>query len=418
MKVLWITNITFPEALAILANNKELKSSGGWMLGAANELLKIKMVQLYIVSVSDKVKKLTKINGKEIVYFIIPLGKGNTRLNIEYERYFREIQKEVQPDIVHIHGTEFSHGNAYLKACGNNNVVLSIQGLLSVICNYYYAGITRKEIFKCMTFHDLLRGGIISSKKDFQIRGEYEMDTIKMVKHIIGRTSWDKAHSWAINPDSTYYFCNEILRPEFYDGSTWEYIKCNKYTVFLSQANYPLKGLHQVLKAMPLIIRHYPNTKIRVAGTDISHSTGIKGLLHFSEYGKYIKSLIKKYNLEDRVYFTGSLNAEEIKKEYLSSNLFLCPSAIENSPNSLGEAQVLGVPCIASYVGGIPDMMHGNEDNLYRFDDVEMLANKICMIFGLNEKVKVMQKEAIERHNPKRNIENLFSIYNRIITNC
>lgn len=415
MKVLWITNITFPEALSALTDTKELKSSGGWMLGAANELLKKDFVKLYIVSVSNKVKKPTKIIGEEIVYYVIPLGKGNTRLNMEYMLFFQQIKKEVQPDVVHIHGTEFSHGNAYLKACGADNVVLSIQGLLSVICNYYHTGISKIEILKNLTFHDLLRGGIISSKRDFRIRGEYEIETIKMVKHVIGRTSWDKSHLWAINPVSIYHFCNETLRHEFYDGSTWEYEKCNKYSIFLSQANYPLKGLHQVLKAMPLIMHHYPDVKVRVAGIDISYSVGIKGFLRFSEYGKYIKSLIKKYDLTNRVFFTGNLNAKEMKEAYLSSNLFVCPSTIENSPNSLGEAQILGVPCVASYVGGIPDMMKSNEENLYRFEDVEMLASKICTVFSLGGKVKVVQKEAVERHNPIENCENLVSIYNRVM---
>lgn len=41
MKILWITNILFPEARVLLTGRGELKSSGGWMLGAAEALLKI-----------------------------------------------------------------------------------------------------------------------------------------------------------------------------------------------------------------------------------------------------------------------------------------------------------------------------------------------------------------------------------------
>ena len=67
-----------------------------------------------------------------------------------------------------------------------------------------------------------------------------------------------------------------------------------------------------------------------------------------------IMSYMRIRELEDKVSFLGPLNAEQMKAEYLRSNVFLCPSSIENSPNSLGEAQMLGVPCVASYVGGIP----------------------------------------------------------------
>ena len=45
-------------------------------------------------------------------------------------------------DVVHIHGTEHSLGLAYLKAVGNKNAVVSIQGLISVIANYYQLGIS------------------------------------------------------------------------------------------------------------------------------------------------------------------------------------------------------------------------------------------------------------------------------------
>lgn len=41
----------------------------------------------------------------------------------------------------------------------------------------------------------------------------------------------------------------------------------------------------------------------------------------------------------------------------LNANMFLLPSAIENSPNALGEAQMLGVPCVSSRVGGVEDMI-------------------------------------------------------------
>lgn len=66
-------------------------------------------------------------------------------------------------------------------------------------------------------------------------------------------------------------------------------------------------------------------------------------------------------------------------KRYLLSNVFICPSTIENSPNSLCEAQLLGVPHIASYVGGTADLMKGNEECLYRFEETEMLAEKSAM---------------------------------------
>ena len=413
MKILWITNILFPEAEQLLNGAGELKATGGWMLGAANALLQNKEVKLTVASVSTKVHKLTKLEGHDILYYILPMGKGNMNFNMEYCKYWQQVNNDVNPDVVHIHGTECSHGYAYMSACGCDNVVISIQGLTSAY--YYYYGMTKNDIYRNLTFRDIIRGSILSGQKQFKQRAAYEIEMIKNAKHIIGRTSWDKARVWAINPNAEYHFCNETLRSDFYDGSRWIYNKCDKHSIFLSQAGYPIKGLHQVLKAMPFILRHYPDTSIRIAGADITKSSTLSEKLRLSGYGRYIKRLINKNALEDKVTFTGSLNGEQMKQEYLRTNVFVCPSTIENSPNSLGEAQILGTPCIASYVGGIPDMMKENEENLYRFEEVEMLAEKVCRVFADAEKQVDMHVIAAERHSSKLNCGILLSIYKNII---
>lgn len=321
----------------------------------------------------------------------------------------------LQPDVVHIHGTEYTHGLAYIKACGSKNVVISLQGIKSEISKYYCAGISKCEIRRNITFRDIIKGSILSSQKKFRNSSKCEVELLKSVRNIIGRTSWDKAHAWAINPDAHYFKCNETLRKEFYDGTHWDYSSCKKHSIFLSQGWYPVKGLHQVLKAMPLILRHYPDTFIRVAGGDITKSRTLVEKIKFSGYGSYIKGLIKKNNLDGKIIFTSNLNAAQMKQEFLNANVFICPSSIENSPNSLGEAQILGTPCLASYAGGIPDMMFGNEGCLYRFEEIEMLAEKVCRIFADADKQIDMKTIAAHRHNPKVNSDRLYEIYQSII---
>ena len=415
MKVLWITNIVLPEAIQLLTGSGELKASGGWLLGAANAILKDNnTLNLSIATVSPMVKSFTKLKGRQITYYILPIGRGNEHVNLEYCKYWKKIEAEVRPDVVHIHGTEYSHGHAYLKVCSSNNVVVSIQGLISSYYKYYFAGVTIRDIYKNLTLYDILRGSMLRGRLKFKKRGQYETETLQMTHHIIGRTSWDRALTWAINPNAEYHFCNETLRPEFYGGESWEYKKCTKHTIFLSQSGYAIKGLHQVLKAMPTILKYYPDAKIRVAGYDITKCSNLYECLRYSGYGRYIKSIIRKSGLQDKIVFTGNLNGEQMKREYLNANVFVCPSSIENSPNSLGEAQLLGTPCVASYVGGIPDLMKGNEENIYRFEEVDMLAEKICNIFAHEEKQINMQKIASDRHNANINAENLIRIYNSI----
>ena len=113
---------------------------------------------------------------------------------------------------------------------------------------------------------------------------------------------------------------------------------------------------------MPLILKRFPDTKLYVSGKDILKTDTLKDRLFMTYYSKYIKKMISNLKLEQKIVFTGLLNEKQMCQQYLKSHVFVCPSSIENSPNSLGEAMILGVPCIGSYVGGIPDMLeHGKE---------------------------------------------------------
>jgi glycosyltransferase involved in cell wall biosynthesis len=412
MKILWITNTLFPDICKEI--NVQPPVIGGWMYSGAQALLNTNSHIKLAVAALYKGDDLKEVNLNGITYYLVP-----TSISTTLESYWKEVHNSFLPDVVHIHGTEYPHGLAYRNACGSNNVVVSIQGLVSVYEQYYYGGIHEIDLLKNTTFRDYLRlDTIFSQRRKMEQRGLLEKAMIQSVNHVIGRTSWDKAHCWAINSQATYHFCNETLRNEFYQHS-WDINTCEKHSIFLSQAHYPIKGLQQVIKALPIILRHFPATKVYVAGNDFVRNRGGR----LNGFGKYIHSLMRAHGVADNILFTGILSEKEMCKKYLSSNVFVCPSSIENSPNSIGEAQLLGVPCIASYVGGISDMISDEETGLlYRFEEVEMLAASVCQIFSndslalkLSEKSK---KVAAIRHDKLINSKSLNAIYEAIYSNA
>jgi len=418
MIILWITNSLLPEANALLGKRTEVKGTGGWVMSMAKALRKEETVKIHIAAISTLVSEYTTLEGESIIYHAIPKGKGDTKYNTDYEDAYRRICNDINPDVVHIHGTEFPHALAALRACGKERVVVSLQGLVSIIARYNTGGITTWEALKNVTFHDFVRGGIIRQQRHMYKSGEYEIAVLKEAKYVIGRTSFDREHAWAVNSGIKYYHCDEILREEFYNSGYWEYSKCSPYSIFMSQSAFPIKGVHKVVEALGIVKQHHPSVHLRVAGQDLTYRDGCwKDELRLTGYGKIVRKLIKKYDLSEQIFFTGRLNADDMIKEYLNANLFLCPSSIENSPNSLAEAQILGVPSIGSYAGGIPDMMRGKEDFLYRFDDVEMLAYKICSVFELKEKCEnaLFRMAVRERHNPERITRELVEIYRNLI---
>ena len=415
MKILWITNILFPAPCEKL--NIKAPVVGGWMYSSAKFLQGMDANIELAVATVYKGTELKKLDIDGITYFLLPLKGNNAKYHKSLESLWQEVVSNFKPDLAHLHGTEFAHGLAFLKACPEVKIVVSIQGIVSVICKYYYSGISKWKIFKNITFRDIVRyDNLFQQKQKFYKRGLIEKEIIKRSHHVIGRTSWDRAHCLAINPSIQYHFCNETLRSEFYKHK-WSYEKCKKHTIFLSQAGYPIKGLHKVIEALPYVLKKYPDTIVYVAGADITSDKTFKNRLRRSGYGKYIKHLISTYHLEDKIIFKGMLDECAICDQYLQSNLFICPSSIENSPNSLGEAQLLGVPCLAAYVGGVPDMMKGAEENMYRFEGTEMLADKICNIFDREAwDNSTIIKEASERHNPEKNAFEIIKIYNKIIS--
>lgn len=418
MKVLWITNIMMPPLCESLSIKTPV--GGGWMYSSAKKLVEENAsLNLAIATVYPGSQWIVK-EIEKIRYYVLPL---NSKKNIEYnkhlETYWKKVYEEFRPDLTHVHGTEFPYGLAYVNALSFSKIVVSIQGLVSVCARYYNDGIRFREILKNITLRDLIKGNLWQAQRSFYRRGALECELIAKVQHVIGRTSWDQAHVRAINPSINYHFCNETLREEFYKYQ-WSYNTCEKHSLFLTQAGYPIKGFLQVLKALPLVIKRYPDVKVYVAGANIILNKTWKDKLKRTGYSKIVERYIKKYNLSDHIVFTGPLDEKAMCMRYLKSNIFICPSSIENSPNSLGEAQLLGVPCIASFVGGVPDMVPSEAcGSLYRFEEVEMLADTICMWFEKSKDFdnNEMRKISAMRHNAQQNQARLYEIYKEILRN-
>lgn len=417
MKILWVVNTIFPDAARVLG--LEPPVYGGWMYGAATDLAQSGNLILAVATVhSGNETKSFAVNG--IQYYLLPQSAKDRKLGYK-ESDWKKIVDDFEPDIVHIHGTEFGHGMALMDACPNLKYVVSIQGLVSVYHRYFLTGMSTWDVLRNITLRDIVRWNtLFHAKHDFHKRGLVEKEYIRRATAVIGRTDWDRAHAQAINPKVVYHFCNESLRNEFYTDEKWSLDNCRRHSIFLSQAGYPIKGLHQVLKAVAILKHDFPDILIEVAGHDITKAATLKDRLKRSGYGHFIGRMIRQYGLEKHIKFLGPLQAEEMKNAYLRSHVFICPSSIENSPNSLGEAQILGVPCIATYSGGIPSMVKDGESTLlYRFEEHEMLAvitkDLFYSINNIEDEFNSGIKIANKRHSRLKNNLTTVSIYEKVL---
>lgn len=416
MRILWIVNTIFPEPSKALGI--DIPVVGGWMYGLAEQLNKTEGITLSVATTYAGTK-MQKLTIGDVDYFLLP-SKNKLKYESHLEEYWVKILSDCNADVIHIHGTEYAHGLACLRALPRLKYVISIQGLVGVCSQYYFSGIGVKDVLRNITFRDIIRWDtLFHQKRNFKKRGLFEKEYIQQAKNVIGRTSWDYAHTKTILPKLNYHFCNESLRVGFYTSKKWSLEECEPYTLFLSQAGYPIKGLHQVLKAVALVSNYFPLIKVKIGGSNVTASSTFKEKIRISGYGNYIKRLITKLDLVKQVTFLGNLSEEEMVHQYRKANVFVCPSSIENSPNSLGEAQLIGVPCIAAYVGGVPDMIeHDKTGLLYRFEEVEMLAQQLIRVFADSELALKLSVKGIEaadfRHDSKKNLEATIAIYSII----
>lgn len=415
IKVLWIVNTIFP------APSIELNLSnpvfGGWMYGLAEDLSKSHGIEIAVATTYSGLK-YKEMSIDDITYYLLPQKNKNER-----KKLWKIICNNFSPDVVHIHGTEYSYGLECMQTLPNLNYLVSIQGLLSLIARYYFSDITFIEIFKNITIRDIIKfDTIFQQKKKIEKRSKFEIEYLKKTKDVIGRTKWDYVHAKTINPKLNYHFCNESLRNNFYSATKWSQENCISYNIFLSQAGYTIKGLHQVIKAINILKLDFPNINLRIGGVDLLKKETFKDRIKVTGYGKYLSKLIKKYNIEKNIVFLGMLSEEQMIIEYQKAHVFICPSSIENSSNSLGEAQFIGTPSICTYVGGLPDMViNGETGLLYRFEEIEMLAENIRLIFNNSIDVKKMSEKSTmvstKRHNRDNNLNDIINIYKKMLTN-
>lgn len=416
MRILWIVNTIFSYPASKIGQEK--CCFGGWLNGLANMLKDNNDIKLAIATVYNGVD-IKKFDDGKVIYYLIP-GAPALKYNSNLEKYWKIVNEEFKPDLVHIHGTEFAHGLAFIKACPSVKTVTSIQGLTSAIAKVYYAGLHTSEILKNVTFRDIIKHDtIFQQKRKFTQRGKNEIELIKKSDAIIGRTTWDYANTKAINPEESYFVGNETLRTGVY-GKEWNLENIERHSIFTSQASYPIKGLHYLLQAIYLLKQNYPDVKLYIAGDNIIDTSTFTRKIKINGYAIIIKKLIKEYKLEEQVVFTGILSEEKMIEQYLKSNVFVLPSVIENSSNSLGEAMLLGMPCVATNTGGTMDILeHKKEGFLYPYTEPAMCADyisryfeddKLCIEYG-----RQARKKALSRHNAENNANQIIKIYNEII---
>lgn len=342
---------------------------------------------------------------KKVLNVVYPIVFDKENLD-----HYIKLIRRVNPDIIHIHGTENSFGCIIDKI--EIPVIVSIQGNLNICLHKYFSGLIAKHALLKFPYFKGLRSFPYyhSFTRDywwFRKTAQRELNNLKNAKYIVGRTDWDRRITKIFAPHSNYYIVNEILREPFYKVQ-WSLNFSKKILLFTTNGDTPYKGFETLC-----LVLYYLNS----LGIDVEWR--VAGIKDSDLIVKVVKRALKGKYPTQGLILLGSLNSEQLVNELVNCNIYVMPSHIENSPNNLCEAMLVGVPCIATYAGGTGSILRDKIDGIIVQDgDPWALAGAILELQENPQQAEnysaSARAAAMCRHNPSNVVPSLLEVYKHV----
>ena len=165
------------------------------------------------------------------------------------------------------------------------------------------------------------------------------------------------------------------------------------------------KGHLLLFSAFKQLVNTYPHARLLVIGTGRKEQE--------------FKNWVKSKNLANQIIFLG--NIAQMESLFKIIDVSVLPSTIEGLGFSILEAQVNGVPVVASSVGGIPEIIKDRETGiLVNPSDAGQLYQGIRLLLedaGLRQKIVDNAKQQIkERFNLDKTVGQIESVYTEAIS--
>lgn len=405
MRVLWFS---------ITPSLYDEKTYGGWVTSLERIIRQYgKDIELGIAFEHND--KCFKVIRDGVTYY--PMNKIDTRLKklrlmLNYANGWNFLKPLVQkviddfkPDIIHCFGSEWPFGLIVRDI--KIPVVIHMQGFANIYALSASMCCRLSDQYKYHHYNpfSMFHYWYRSLKTDASNKREQEI--MRCNKYFMGRTEWDKNIVKYYSPGAKYYHCEEAIRPEILHSKIkWQFTPRKKMRIITISSASTLKGNDLILRTAKILKDFGFNFEWRVAGSKDSFIffESITGLKH------------ENLNIE----LLGLLPVNDVTDELGKADVYVHTAIIDNSPNSLCEAQVIGCPVIATNVGGIPQLVeNGKTGFLFPFNEPHTLAFILMNMHGQKDILEEISQNEMqisqERHNEQNILKNLIAIYRDII---
>jgi glycosyltransferase involved in cell wall biosynthesis len=313
----------------------------------------------------------------------------------------------VRPDVIHVHGTEGPFG--LVQRHTEIPVLLSVQALLTVYDLKYFSGLDRRTADRSAGLSErLVRNSYADRHRRFAKQAGREREILLMTRRLTGRTDWDRRVTSVLAPDATYDVVHEILRPAFYD-QVWRQPGNADLRLLTTTGPNLYKGLETLLRCARLLDER-----------GVRYRWNVAGLAPGDPFVTLFERALST-PLSPNVHLLGVLDDDALAEQMLASDLYVGVSHIENSPNSLCEAQLVGMPCVSTYAGGTSSLVTDGQDGILVQDgDPYAMAGAVLELASdpdhaaeLGARARV---RASARHDRTAVTESVLRIYHELVS--
>ncbi|MBO0938820.1 glycosyltransferase family 4 protein [Fibrella sp. HMF5335] len=358
------------------------------MTALARRLAQRDDIKLTIVSVSPSIPYTERFTHEGIDYIYVKVPVDKYDLLTGYQQRIRRVQQVLEEaaipaDVVHIHGSELQY--QVMAANLSAPKLLSVQGIMS-------------ECIKVLpTWPDYRH-------LSWRMAEYYERQYLPKIDHFICRTHWDTAIMRRKSANAVIHQNWEMMREPFY--SPVEHAEHATSLLYMGGLN-TLKGIRELLMMYDQLAQEEPFLRLVVTGTGNK-----QGLVSLIDQLKLVN--IRAEQIEHR----GFLDASQLWQAYHEAMCLVHPSHVDNSPNSICEAQLAGLPVVATNVGGVSSLIEHTKTGILSPLNPTALADAVMYLFRRPEARKAIRiaarQIALKRHDPDTIVDNTCAIYSTI----
>jgi glycosyltransferase involved in cell wall biosynthesis len=393
MRIAWLA----PYPASLLRQSLILSREGGashacsWIVNLARAISRDDTVDLHLVTLTARVPYNQIINVGGITFHVLKNGipfvsRGFPPwMPLDVLSGFRgdacrlagEIVR-INPDIVHAHGTEAAYALGGLRS--GYPCLISIQGIIT----------------EYQKTNPSFRFRILSTREHEQVQGG---------KYFGCRTRFDSGFVRRVNPHARIFELQEAIDPIFFQQQ-WR-VTDGAGILFVGSLE-TRKGVVFLIEALALVKQSVPAATLTLIGSGApSYIVGLK-------------TRARELGILGDIVFRGHVTTDEIAREHLKAQIFVLPTLNDNSPNTLAEAMVSGMPVVASAIGGIPSMIDDSRTGLLSPSaDPKTLAEKIVHLLTHKAEREALGRNASgvarSRHKPERVAEETLAAYAQIL---